>query len=91
MGIEKREHERTPLHAKVQVTHESFGTVVARLENISHGGLFIIYCEGQAFPAIETIMQVQAMDMAVEAPILKVKIVRETDQGVGVQFLPEEE
>ncbi len=82
---EQRVHPRSPLNARVEVRHPSFGSRICSIGNISNGGMFI-KSNGLEFPEIGTILQVQALDMPVEAPELKVKVVWKQPDGIGVEF-----
>lgn len=82
---EHRRHARLPLSARVKVTHPAFGTLVVRTRDVSHSGLFIESGE-QPYPPLGSLMQVQALDMPVEAEILCARIVRVCVDGVGLEF-----
>jgi len=82
---ENRKHPRIPLNANVKIMHDSFGTIEAKAKDISDGGMFIIH-KGVTFPPAGTEMQVQALGMPIEAPILKVKIVHVGPNGIGLAF-----
>lgn len=88
MAQENRKHSRTPLSARVKISHTSFGTIIATTRDISDGGMFVVKSDVE-FPPIGSVMEVQAMDMPVEAPILNVQIMRLMDDGAGLMFCDE--
>jgi hypothetical protein len=53
--------------------------------NLSNGGVFLV-TQGIALPPIGSILEGQVQDSPDEAPIVKMKIVREEAEGVGVMF-----
>ena len=86
-GIERRVHERTPLSTPVRITHPSFGAVVVRTKDISHGGVFVLTGELEAVPTIGTVIEGQVQDGVEDRPIVKMKVVRIVPDGIGLQFL----
>ena len=82
---EHRRHARLPLSARVKVTHSAFGATVVRTRDVWNSGLFIEYGE-QPYPPLGSLLQVQALDMPVEAEILDARIVRVCVDGVGLEF-----
>jgi len=81
-----RRHERTKMRAKIKLIHPAVGEVLVFCADLSDGGLFILQGE-YVLPDIGAIVQLQVQDVPVEAPILTAKIVRRTNDGVGVMFL----
>lgn len=85
-GIDRREHIRTAMSAKVKVVHPELGEFVFSTRDISDGGVFIIV-DGQAFePSIGDKVTVQVQGLPVPAPVLDMLIVRKTNDGLGLQF-----
>lgn len=85
-GIDRREHIRTAMSAKVKVVHPELGEFTFSTRDISDGGVFIIV-EGQAFePNIGDTLTVQVQGLPVPAPILDMVVVRKTTDGLGLQF-----
>jgi hypothetical protein len=85
---DKRRYARIPLSTRVKITHPSFGSVIVMTRNLSNGGVFLD-TQGIELPPIGSILEGQVQDSpdeAPEAPIVKMKIVREEAEGVGVMF-----
>jgi hypothetical protein len=82
---ERRRHPRLPLPARIRVMHASFGSMVVSSRDISDGGVFISNGE-QPYPPVGELVQVQALDMPVEAEVLDARIVRVESSGVGLEF-----
>jgi hypothetical protein len=53
--------------------------------DLSNGGAFLV-TQGIELPPIGSILEGQVQDLQEEAPIVKMKIVREEADGVGVKF-----
>ena len=85
MGYEKRQHSRIPLTTRVRIQDASIGELIVRTRDLSHGGLFV-YRDQHQLPPIGTVVEVQVQDTPEEAPIVAMVIVREDDEGVGMQF-----
>jgi len=85
-GIDRREHIRTAMSAKVKVVHPEMGEFIFSTRDISDGGVFIIV-EGQEFePSIGDNLTVQVQGLPVPAPVLDMVVVRKTNDGLGLQF-----
>ena len=85
MSKDQRKFPRTPLEVNVKVMHSSFGTLTCKVKDISDGGMFIVH-EGIEFPPIGAEMQVQALDVPIEAPVLTVRVAHKRSAGTGVEF-----
>ncbi|WP_164513388.1 PilZ domain-containing protein [Thiosocius teredinicola] len=83
---ERRKHPRLPLSARVTVRDPSFGSMVVNTRDISDCGLFVEN-GGHPYPALGTVIEVQAMDLPEEAEPLKARIIRTCIDGVGLEFL----
>ena len=83
---DKREHARTPLRARVWVTHPRFGRLTVSTCDISDGGVFI---EGIDELRLELgeIIEIQVQGLPVEAPIRKMIVTRKGFDGYGLRFL----
>lgn len=82
----KRQHERYPLSVDVKVTHPDIGEKIVKTRNISDSGLFIIV-EPTEMPAIGEVVVGQVQGEIEDAPVVKMKIVRMEDDGLGLKFL----
>ena len=84
----KREHPRHPLSVDVKITHADFGEKIVKTRNISDSGLFILV-EPTAMPALGEIVQGQVQGEHDDMPVVKMKIVRMEDDGLGLRFIEE--
>ena len=82
----KREHPRYPLSVDVKITHADFGEKIVKTRNISDSGLFILV-EPTAMPPLGEIVQGQVQGEHDDMPVVKMKIVRMEDDGLGLQFI----
>ncbi len=86
VGIDRREHIRTAMSAKVKVVHDEQGEFVFSTRDISDGGVFIVV-ESEPFePAIGDRVTVQVQGLPVPAPVNTMVVVRKTNDGFGLQF-----
>jgi len=81
-----RRHERTKMRARLKMIHPQVGDLIVFIADISDGGLFILH-GGHTLPDIGELIKVQIQGLPVEAPVLTAKIMRKTDEGIGVMFL----
>lgn len=82
----KREHERIPLSVDVKVSHPDIGEKLVKTKNISDSGLFILV-EPTEMPAIGEVVEGQVQGVIDDPPVVKMKIVRMEDDGLGLQFI----
>ena len=80
----KRVHPRYPLSVDVKVTHPDIGEKMVKTRNISDSGLFILV-EPTAMPPIGEIVQGQVQGEHDDMPVVKMKIVRMENDGLGLQ------
>ncbi|GHD47871.1 hypothetical protein GCM10008110_16090 [Marinobacter persicus] len=85
-GEERRQHERTAMKARVRVVHRLFGEFDFSTGDISDGGLFIVMENDHFRPELGDRVTVQVQGLPVPAPVLDMKVVRRTDDGLGLQF-----
>ena len=81
----KRQYPRIPLSTRVKITHPSIGSVIVTTRDLSNGGVFLV-TRGIELPPIGSTLEGQVQDLPEDAPIVKMKIVREEADGVGVMF-----
>ncbi|MHB8257854.1 MAG: PilZ domain-containing protein [Acidiferrobacterales bacterium] len=88
---ENRRHERYAMSLEVEVFYAETGKLTLNTKDISDGGVFL-YMPGQARPSVGTIMNLKLRGLlgGEEPPTVKVKVVRVTDDGVGLQFITED-
>lgn len=65
--------------------HPSFGSMILTSQDISDGGLFLL-TQGRAMPPVGSMVEVQSLVFGEAAPVLQAKIVRQTDDGIGLMF-----
>lgn len=85
-GRDRREHIRTAMKAKVKVVHEELGEFVFPTRDISDGGVFIVVESEPFTPAIGDRVTVQVQGLPVPAPVLTMVVVRQGEDGYGLQF-----
>jgi len=83
---DKREHVRTPLRTSILLTHDSFGELLVKTRDISHGGVFLLTSE-LPMPPVGTVIHGQVQDDYGERPVVKMEIVRVEPSGVGLMFI----
>ena len=89
-GSNKREHVRTKLRADVKLSHPEVGDLNLHTGDISDGGAYIL-AEGNKLPPIGETVSVQVQGMGGgEAPVVKMKVVRLDNDGVGLAFVNED-
>lgn len=85
-GSENRRQDlRTKVEAKVKFHHESVGSVILNSGDISDGGVFL-YSGDITPPALGEKVTVQMIGLPMESPIVPMKIVRLTNDGMGLKF-----
>lgn len=85
-----RQHERIKMRARLKMVHPAVGDLLVYTSDLSDGGLFIEYA-GNPLPEVGELVRIQLQDVPVEAPVLTAKIVRKTEDGVGVMFVGEDQ
>ncbi|PCJ46337.1 MAG: pilus assembly protein PilZ [Gammaproteobacteria bacterium] len=89
MNMNKRRSPRLPIQLEVEFDHEQTGTVSLVTKDISDTGVFIQLTEDQQ-PPLGTIARVKLkndFEDGEEAPILQMKVVRNTPTGIGLEFI----
>lgn len=83
----KRVAVRTKLQAQVKLSHPAVGDVKLRTGDISDTGAYIL-AEGHAMPGVGECVNVQVQGMGSgEAPVVKMRIVRIDNKGIGLEFV----
>lgn len=77
------------MRARLKMIHPVVGGLLVYMSDISDGGLFILD-GGNELPDPGEIIKIQIQDVPVEAPVLTAKVVRKTNEGIGVMFLDED-
>lgn len=82
----RREHIRTAMAARVKIVHDTLGEFVFSTSDISDGGLFIAMEDDTFKPEVGDRVTVQVQGLPVPAPVLEMRVVRRTVDGLGLQF-----
>ncbi len=85
-GPEKRMYDRVPLITKIKITHASFGSIIVKTKNISHGGVYVL-TENTSMLPVGRILEGQIQDGEDDRPIVRIEVVRIGQKGVGLKFL----
>jgi c-di-GMP-binding flagellar brake protein YcgR len=76
---------RSKVKAKITFTHPSVGSVLLDSGDISDGGVFIL--KGDITPPeLGEKVSVQMIRLPMQAPIVTMKVVRYTTDGMGLKF-----
>lgn len=90
MSAERRQHIRIEIPMPVLVTHHALGTSELITVDICDNGVFL-KAEADQCPPIgdEITLQLKSGTLAEgeEAPLVRARVVRVTENGMGVQFL----
>ncbi len=74
------------MNARVRVAHEVTGDSLYYTRDISDGGIYVVV-DGDAFPPMGSVVEVQVQGLPIPAPILKMQVVRRDVDGFGLQFV----
>lgn len=83
---EKRINIRTNVGLKILLSHPVTGAVTAVTRDISNSGVFIVTPESDKLP-VGSIVTVQTQDGPEDAPILRMRVVRHENDGIGLEFI----
>jgi len=85
---EKRQHFRLAVPMTVEIAHRQLGSLQLETADLSDGGLFLKATPEQCPPLNDEItLQVVGTLDGKAPPLLSARVVRITDEGMGVQFL----
>jgi len=86
----QRQHIRTKLRAGIRLSHADVGSLKLRTADISDGGAYI-FSEGNSLPNTGEVVYVEILGVGGdEAPLVKMKIVRDDGRGIGLEFVDED-
>lgn len=83
-----RQNIRTSMNCQIKICHPSLGEILATTEDLSDEGVFVKHPEMSKLKKGD-IVTGQVQDLPVEAPILKMEIMRITSSGAGLRFCKE--
>ncbi len=87
---EQRKHSRSRLPAAIELSHDSFGTIMLTSRDISDRGVFVLGAPGLELPPVGTILNLKINGvMGRETPEVLAEVVRTDDDGIGICFLQE--
>lgn len=88
MAQEQRMHPRIAVPLKVSLTFSEDGQLFAVTRDISDGGIFLVI-DQDSMPEVGDIVkvQVQGMGGGETAPWVKMKVVREESDGIGLMIV----
>lgn len=88
MAQDQRMHPRIAVPLKVSLSFSEEGQLFAVTRDISDGGIFLVI-DRDTMPVIGDIVQVQVQGMGggEDAPWVKMKVVREESDGIGLMIV----
>jgi hypothetical protein len=90
MGAERRQHVRIEVPMPVLLTHHALGTNELVTVDICDNGIFL-KAEPDQCPTVgdEVTLQLKSgiLGDGEEPPLVKARVVRVTEDGIGIQFL----
>lgn len=84
---DRRIFPRMRVNFNVEVFHPGYGISTVKTRDMSDGGIFVIVESSRDLPPEGEIVSVKVKGLHGEEPILEMKIVRDTSDGVGLSFL----
>lgn len=87
MTEDKRQHSRLPVELTVEVSCPGRDAMVLRTRDISDSGVFLQKGEAE-LPAVgtELRLKVTVSLSGDDPPVVKARVVRATDDGIGISF-----
>ncbi len=87
----KRVHIRNKLRAEIKLSHPQVGDLTLHTGDISESGAYIL-AEGNDLPAVGEVVEVQVQGLGGggSGPLLKMRVVRLDNEGIGLQFINED-
>lgn len=84
----KRVHIRNKLRAEVKLSHPEVGDLTLHTGDISESGAYIL-AEGNDLPAVGEVVEVQVQGLGDggSGPLVKMRVVRFDNEGIGLQFV----
>ncbi len=80
-----RQSIRTCMNCQIKICHPLLGEILATTEDLSDQGVFIKHPDIIKLK-LGDIVTGQVQDLPIEAPILKMEVMRVTSSGVGLRF-----
>ncbi len=86
----RREHSRIPLRIEIKISHPQIGEKIVVTKNFSEGGVFVLV-EPSALPPVGEVVQGQVQGSKEECPTVPMKIVWADEDGLGLQYIVEDQ
>ncbi|MFI8381007.1 PilZ domain-containing protein [Pseudomonas sp. NPDC079086] len=86
-----RKNVRTPLKVRLRIDHPVHGELLVTTRDISECGVYVLMDQAQNMLSMGEQVQGQVQGLPMEAPILKLEVVRVEALGVGLRFVKTEE
>ncbi|MDH5407969.1 MAG: PilZ domain-containing protein [Gammaproteobacteria bacterium] len=83
---ERRNFLRNPVTARVNISHGSFGSLMANTVEISDGGMSVLLDHDRKIPE-GSHLQIQMLDSANPHIIFNMKVIRSEGKLMGMQFI----
>ena len=83
---ERRNYLRNPVNARVNISHGSFGSMIANTLEISDGGMSVLLDHERKIPE-GSHLQIQMLDSANPHIIFNMKVIRSEGNVMGMQFI----
>ena len=91
MESDKRKHPRVNIPSPIELEYPGHGTQNLLLRDMGHGGVFVEKGEDLMPPVGATVFIKIAGGLGDgEAPLVEAKVVRSTDDGIGLHFTQED-
>ncbi|WP_437879840.1 PilZ domain-containing protein [Pseudomonas sp. LRF_L74] len=85
--MNKRLHVRSPMKVQLRIDHPVHGQVMVTTRDISDTGVYILLDEAKNLLKVDEIVSGQVQGLPIEAPILRMVVVRTEAMGVGLRFI----
>lgn len=86
----KREHNRSPLKVQLRIDHPLHGQLMVTTRDISEKGVFVVIDDAQRLLTIGEVVSGQVQGLPMEAPIVRMEVVRFEPSGVALVFQRED-
>lgn len=84
---DQRNNTRTPLKVKLKLVHPEHGEMLVTTRDISDCGVYILMDQAHALLSVGEQVEGQVQGLPMEAPILRMEVIRVEALGVGLRFL----
>lgn len=85
----QRGNPRTPLKVKLKLDHPLHGEMMVTTRDISDCGVYILLDQAHSLLKVGEQVQGQVQGLPMEAPILRMEVIRVETLGVGLRFIQE--